>query len=506
MPDSIKSFFSKIKTFWNGIEKKRRNTIVFMTILFAAGLVTLIMLFTRVTYTVMYSGLDVYEAGEIYTKLTEMGADVKLKNDTMILIDETQEDQYRMSMATQGYPKSGLSYDIYTNNVSMGISESEKQTYMLFQLQDRLQNTIKTLDGVKDAIVTISKPDSTLFVLESQTNPITAAVVIDVTSGYTLSSANVKAIEYLVAKSMSGLASENITIIDTKMNILNSKSDSDIGNASEKFELQRSMESEIELKIASIMEPIYGYGNVKVAANIKMDYDKVSEEVTEFSPVTDDEGIVYSTTEKKETINETQNATADNETDTTLGSDAVSSEKSTQYYVNQSTKTLDYEQGIIEAVTLSIVINKADISDELAADIKKMAANAIGGNEEDIIVQAMEFTASTDITNAITDALEKDSGGSFISDPEFIIQAAMVLCLFILGIITISVFKKGFVSFKKQPAVQKQQQIDDTVLPELGNKKDPEEKYRQEIDKYVDKNPEGVADLLKKWINEENHG
>jgi flagellar M-ring protein FliF len=453
----------------------------------------------------MYSGLDVYEAGEIYTKLTEMGADVKLKNDTTILIDETQEDQYRMDMATQGYPKSGLSYDIYTDNVSMGISESEKQTYMLFQLQDRLQNTINTLDGVNDAIVTISKPDSTLFVLESKENPITAAVVIDVTSGFTLSSANVKAIEYLVAKSMSGLASENITIIDTKMNILNSKSDSDIGNASEKYELQRSLEYEIELKIASIIEPIYGYGNVKVAANIKMDYDKVAEEVTEFSPVTDDEGIVYSVTEKKETITETQNATADDETDTTLGSEAVSSENSTQYYVNQSTKTLDYEQGIIEAITLSIVINSIDISDDMISDIKKMAANAIGGNEEDIIVQAMEFSASADIANAITDALESDSDKSFIFDPELIIQSAMVLCLFILGVMIITVFKKGFVLSKKQFATQKQP-ADDVVLQELGNRKDPEEKYRQEIDKYVDKNPEGVADLLKKWINEENHG
>ncbi len=502
MPDSIKSLFKNIKGFWSKLEKKRKNAIVLMSMLFVVGLAVLVIILSRTTYTVMYTGLDTYEAGEIYTKLTEMGADVKLRNDTTILVDESQEDLYRMTLATEGYPRSGLSYEIYTDNVSMGISESEKQTYMLFQLQDRLQNTIKTLKGVNGAVVTISKPDDTLFVLESQKNPITAAVVIDIASGYSLSVTNVKAIEYLVEKSMSGLSSENITIIDTKMNILNRKSDSDIGSASEKYELQRALESEIESKVASIIEPVFGLGNVKVAANVEMDYNKVSEQRTEFTPVIDDEGIPYSVTESKEDVADTETATLDNDNNTVFGSNAASSEKSVQYYINQSTKTLEYENGVIENVKLSIMINSAGITDEMISNIQKMAANAIGAEETDIVVQALEFTAASSITDVISDSIDQKSELSYLLNPDFIIQSAMIVSLLVLGIMLITMFKKGFAIAKKQSANQKQF-MDDVILQELGNKKDPEENYRQEIDKYVDKNPEGVADLLKKWMNED---
>lgn len=450
----------------------------------------------------MYTGLDVYETGEIYTKLTDLGADVKIKNDTTILISDTQADLYRMTLAKEGYPRSGLSYDVYTKNVSMGISESEKQTYMLFQLQDRLQNTIKTLKGVNGAVVTISKPDDALFVLESQKKPITAAVVIDITSGFSLSTANVKAIEHLVAKSMSGLSNENITIIDTQMNILNRKSDGDIGNASEKYELQSLLELEIEKKVASIIEPVFGYGNVKVAANVKMDYSKVSEQKTNFSGVNDDEGIPYSITEKKENITDTQNATENNNNSTVLGSEAVSSEKTTQYYVNQSTKTLEYEQGTIEGIKLSILINSTGITEDMLSNIQKMAANSIGGNESDIMVQAVEFTSGTVIDDAMSKNLENNISKVLLGNPDFILKAVMLICLFILGLMMIRAFKKGLLGTKKQMSLQNDG-ISEALLQELGNKKDPEGIFRQEIDKYVDNNPEVVADLLKNWINEE---
>lgn len=503
MSESIKSILSKIKGFWSGLEKKKKSSFILMGILFAIGLSVLLILFTRTTYTVMYTGLDVYEAGEIYTKLTDLGADVKLKNNTTILINETQEDEFRMTLATEGYPRTGLSYDIYTDNVSMGISESEKQTYILFQLQDRLQNTIKTLKGVNGAVVTISKPDETLFVLESQKKPITAAVVIDVASGYSLSSANVKAIEHLVAKSISGLSNENITIIDTQMNVLNRKSDSEIGTASEKYELQKSLENEIENKVISIIEPVFGFGNVKVAASIKMDYSKISEQKTEFTPVNDEDGIPYSITEKKETVIDSQSATLDNDNDTILGSEATSSETVTQLYVNQNTTSIEHENGVIDDIKLSIMINSPGVTDDMLTNIQKMAANAVGGSETDIIVQAVEFAISNDVDDALSNAVVNTANVSFLLDPDFILKSVMIITMFVLGLMIITILKKGLAKTKNQTASTTRAKYESLDLEQLGQKKNPEDDYRSEIEKYVDKNPEGVANILKKWISED---
>ncbi len=501
MADALKSNLSKIKEYWDSLESKRKNSLVLIGLIFLIGLVFLVVLVTRPTYTTLYTNLDVYEAGEIYSKLTEMGADIKLKNDTTLLINEKQADSYRMLMAKEGYPKSGFNYDLYTDNIGMGVSENEKQTFYIFQVQERLQNTIKTLKGVKNAIVTISKPEETIFVLASQQKPITAAIVIDLETS-SLSAANVKAIEHLVEKSMSGLLKENITIIDSQMNILNRRTDTNIGVASEKYELQRGLEMEIEEKILSMIEPIYGIGNVKTAANVKVNFDSISEERVEFNPVNDDQGIPYSVTERSESIKEASPATLDENNNLFLENDAASQERSVLYYVNQSTKVLAYEQGIVEDIKLSIIINSVAIADEVLENIRVMAANAIGSKESNVVVQALEFTEKMNMESNLKDAEKTQPKMSLIYDKDFVLKVATLFSVFLLGLLAILVFRKSILTLK--PKFEKKPEIIDTAfLEELGSKKDPEEQYRDEIDKYVEKNPQGVADILKKWMHEE---
>ena len=138
----------------------------------------------------------------------------------------------------------------------------------------------------------------------------------------------------------------------------------------------------------------------------------------------------------------------------------------------------------------------------MLSNIQKMAANSIGGNESDIMVQAVEFTSGTVIDDAMSKNLENNISKVLLGNPDFILKAVMLICLFILGLMMIRAFKKGLLGTKKQMSLQNDG-ISEALLQELGNKKDPEGIFRQEIDKYVDNNPEVVADLLKNWINEE---
>ena len=58
-----------------------------------------------------------------------------------------------MELAAQGYPSTGISYDIFQNASGLGVTEMEKQTYYKFQLEENLRRTINKMEKIKDSVV-----------------------------------------------------------------------------------------------------------------------------------------------------------------------------------------------------------------------------------------------------------------------------------------------------------------------------------------------------------------
>ena len=68
---------------------------------------------------------------------------------------EGQESILTAQLAMAGYPKSGTLYSSYFENVGTMSTTSERATAWLVAVQERLQATIRQLDGVVDALVNI---------------------------------------------------------------------------------------------------------------------------------------------------------------------------------------------------------------------------------------------------------------------------------------------------------------------------------------------------------------
>jgi len=497
MFDGLKSIPDKIKNMWQGLNEKKKSRIIVLAIVFIIGLSSLVALINQKNYVVMYSGLDVYEAGEIYSKLVGLGANVKMQGDNNILIDKKQQDQYRMTLAAEGYPKSGFNYDIYKDNVSVGVSDSEKNTYMIFQLQDRLQNTIKTLRGVNGAIVTISYPEDDLFVLANERKSITASIVVDVGGSTSLSLSQIQAIENLVCGSISGLEPDKVAIIDTNMNILNTHSTNDIGQTSERYSLESALESDYEKQILSVVEPIFGFDNVKVAASIDMNFDKISQETTEYTPINDEDGIIS-------TINEIKEQLVTTDLGTTV-TDSNKTEIAKDYQINKQFKVLEYEQGKIEAINVSILINSEEIDQEILDNVTKLAANAVGIEEKDVFTKAMKFVEKIDLENVVNNANAQKASGVF-ADTQFLLSIIAIVFGFILSVIIVLTLKggeKNMKSVKKQKGTTVIMEGEETEIDVIERKRDPGKGYQNEINKYVEKDPEGVAGILKNIMAEE---
>ncbi|MBQ9624903.1 MAG: hypothetical protein IJR47_02225 [Clostridia bacterium] len=185
--ERIKSWFAKVKEAWDNLELNKKLAIIVAAVIIAVTIGFAIYFLTRKEYAVLYSGMDSAEAGEIYNKLNDEGTDVKLRGSDTILVNAKQADEIRLKLSAEGYPKSGLNYEIFSGASSFGTTDMEKQIYLKFQLEQNIRQTIRRLDKINDATVMITLASESKFALSGQgSTPATASVVLDVANGESL--------------------------------------------------------------------------------------------------------------------------------------------------------------------------------------------------------------------------------------------------------------------------------------------------------------------------------
>ena len=144
----------------------RRNKILIVVAVTAALVISILLsvMLNRVKYTALYSGLDASEAGEILSVLQDDKVDAKMSGTSTIMVPEDQADQLRVELAAKGYPKSGLSYDLFTEESKMGATDLETQTRLQYTLQENLRTTIKNMEIAEKIIgVKLQESDEALL-------------------------------------------------------------------------------------------------------------------------------------------------------------------------------------------------------------------------------------------------------------------------------------------------------------------------------------------------------
>ena len=123
-------------------------------------------------------------------------------------------------MASAGLPAA-------SSNVGLGIldkegitsSQTTQQADYLQALQGELQTTIEAIHGVTGAQVNLALPQANTFAVNN-TSPTGASVLVDTSQGNTLSAGQVQAIVHLVASSVPGLNSSQVTVADSNGDLL----------------------------------------------------------------------------------------------------------------------------------------------------------------------------------------------------------------------------------------------------------------------------------------------
>lgn len=470
MPSEI---IKQVKEFWSKLGKKAKIAAVsaLASVLFISILVTVLL--NIKSYELLYSGLSSQEHAQIVSKLGEMAVDFKTKPGGIILVPSDKVASLKMQLSSEGYPKSTLSYDLFTSSSSFMTTDFEKRQYLIFQLQERLQEAIKTISGVRNAIVTLNVTDESNYVLETDVVPSTASLVLDLESSVSLTPKQIKGIENLIAKSVPGLTNDNVSIIDSEGNILNSGISSGSGVNLEKVEIEKQAGEIYKEKIIKLLEPIYGEKGVSVAVNVSIDFTQKTTDQIQYTPV-----------------------------DIGAGAD---SDEDTERFFNQIQSQIVNNGGEVSRVSASVIINKS-ISAQERAEVNEIVANSLGVERENVIVTSMEFEAANKRYENALEAL-KPKPSLFAQSAKYILPFASAAVALAIALVLVLIKKRkpkpaASLEYEEVKDIPSQFPLTDEV-PAIVLNETREQAIKRQIKEFTSTHPQIVAQLIRTWLKED---
>jgi flagellar M-ring protein FliF len=231
---------------------------------------------------VLFRRMTQQAAGEAGARLEEDRIPFKLVEDgTAITVPKEMADKARVSLAAAGLPKDGdPGFSLFDKSDFIS-TDFDKKVKLLRAMNGEIKRLVKQVDGVEDAAAMVTMPEETLF--QTEKKPVTAAVMIKMQPKRVLTPSQVDGLTHLIASSVPGLITENVTITDDLGNLLTQGLETNAGNKEDRaisrvlnmqMSLQRQKEQEIEQKLTTLLDRVVGQGKSVVRVSVELDFNK----------------------------------------------------------------------------------------------------------------------------------------------------------------------------------------------------------------------------------------
>lgn len=538
MKEKFKSFSEKIKTLWGGLTKVAKIVICSALALFLVGAIVLTVYLNSSSdeeWIVLFPDMSQEESTEVYLELKNRGVETQINEAGEIEVKTEQWDALVFEMAELGYPQSAPSYGTFFDNLGMTMTEFEKQQALRFELQDRLQTTLKRIDGVKGAIVTINFPEESKYAWDKDKNKkASASVTLTLENSAGFLPESVSAVKKLVAYSAQQMAPEDVTVINAQTGQEMLTAEQVAENKSDELDMEKKMEyantfkSMYEANAEEILSSIYPSGVTAVAV-VELDYDKIVEERKEW--LTDEDGnsvksheqIDYNTNlgpvAEGGVVGEEQNSDIPNyefKADEALDSSNTDDYHHSIDWIDPGYVLTQTEKanGVVKDASISVVVttNTGYISADERNMLVELVRTATNINADKISVYAAGSGGELNGSDAKKDDSLAAKWG--LDTKKFIIL--VVLCGFVVLAVVLIIIFMIVKSMRKK--MQKQQEENDEAMAilqeqiEENNRKTLEEAAEEhnktekaaeiEVREFAKNNPEVAAALIRSMLKE----
>jgi len=282
----LKNVMGQLGNVWNGISFSHKFIMIMMTMGFVGGIIGVTQWARKPDFALLYGDLGPKESGEIVDVLKEENIPFQIRgNGSAIAVSSERVHEMRLKLAGKGLPREESGYELL-DKVGFGTSDFVQRVNYRRAIQGELAKTIRHLDYVEWAQVHLALPEGSLFVQDEK--PPTASVILKLKSrsGGVLRPEQVASIVHLVSAGVEGLKPENVTITDTRGNLLSKKElpSSMVGTSNDQLEVKKKLEDYFVAKAQDLLEKIVGAGKSVVRVSADLDFKHVDEKLIEFDP------------------------------------------------------------------------------------------------------------------------------------------------------------------------------------------------------------------------------
>jgi len=390
---------------WTGLTPRRRVIVILATVAMFAAILFLSRVATAPRMTLLYSGLDSSSAGEVVRALDQAGVAYDIRGPA-IYVDSRQRDSLRMTLAADGLPANGpAGYELLDGLSGFGTTSQMFDAAYWRAKEGELARTILGNSQFRSARVHIATPSARPFARNVRPS---AAVTVAVAGG-AVSPAQAKALRYLVASSVAGLAPDDVSVIDatTETVVTDESLPGYAGTGDDRAEM---LKASLERLLAARLGPDRAV--VEVSVETEMQSESIRER-----RIDPDGRVAISSENEERSTNSTDNGgsavtVASNLPQNTGGTDRSAQRKETEsrervnYEISETERQIERAPGAIKRLSVAVLVDgisgvDADgnptwqaLPDEELAALKELVASAAGYDESrgDVItLKSMRF-------------------------------------------------------------------------------------------------------------------
>ncbi len=520
MANSPSSFPGQFSSIFKKLTFQQKIGIGIAAVVSVIAVVMLINWANKPTYGVLFSNLEPQDASKIVDKLKSAAVPYELGDQgKSILVPKNKVYALRLQLAGEGLPKSSIvGYGIF-DKPTFGMTDFTERVDYKRALEGELEKTILQLDEVQGASVRIVIPEKALF--RSQQQKTTASVFLKLKQGAHLNAEEINGIQNLVAASIEGLSPDNVTIVDSKGDMLSRKTSGIDALTSSEYDLQTKVENYLANKAQSMLDAVLGPGNAIVRVNADLDFNQVEKTTEQYDP----NSVVLS----EQTMQQHSAVPADS-----LSNNSGQTNVVTNYDVGKTVEKLVGSVGSIKKLSVAVLvngkytaINKGGVqtieytprSQQEISQLTNIVESAVGydANRGDQV-----SLVNIPFENGNQQYMMKQKPGLNVQDyaDKFVILAAMIGAI----VVFLSIFRKlrkqeaeplKQVTVSRQPkqaladgeraslnARDREDVVESLQAAEYSEEILRAQKIRETVGEYIQTKPVDAAKLLKVWLTD----
>lgn len=222
----------------------------------------------------LYPGLGEADAAAVTDALAAANFEWRVNSDTgQVEVPAGDVARARILLAGQGLPKAA-SVGAGLADMPLGASRSVEAARLKAALEAELAASVEAIDGVKAARVHVAMAEPSVFIRDRAAP--SASVFATLAPGRSLAEAQVRAIVWLVATSVPGLAADRVSVVDQSGTLLSAG----ISGDAQQLAYQQRLEGLVRERLVKLLTPMLGQGRftAEVAADVDFSQNEAASE------------------------------------------------------------------------------------------------------------------------------------------------------------------------------------------------------------------------------------